>query len=642
MGYLLLAILSALAFVAGIAAAGRWAATLPAAERLVCAGVVALSIVLLPVQVLGYSGLLYPGSTAVAEGALALAVLGWAGPRRAWTALGGWWRAGRNALASPAAIVLTLASAVLLGYLVAYVILVPSWGWDALTYHDTIIGYAFQNHGLKWIDTFDGLATLVNGYPRNLELLGVWLGMFTPRDLLIDGGQLPLVLLAVVALAGRCRRVRVQPPVAWAVGLCFLWIPAVFLGAPSNYNDVGVGALVLCAVSLSTLADPAALPFAACAIGLLLGSKITGPIYAVIVAPPLAITFWRASRGLGSWKTSRRAGGLLALVLALGAGTYIRNGIHTGNPVWPAGNLPFGIHLPSPRTPAVDRPPFGGENDLTATWRSWTEPKPLWLVDTRSGGFGRGFLYFLLPLGLLGLGVLTVRALRSRAGWMLWPPLLLLASAWLNPYRWWARFTFGFPAVAILGAAVLLALLPRRWLREGATLCLGVAMVVCAWPARAGFFGPRLPASAWWDQMVLAWHRTPDQRATPVFEHWTPAQLSDRDQLIQPGEAAIYDDSVYFVYPLWRPDWKSRVLYLPLDRDPAAWLASLQSERVRWAQVRRGSMAERTLSRAGWSFAWSCPVDPCRVWVRRGPIEEALPGAKPVESLGAPSLPRAN
>ena len=156
------------------AAAADWmarynaASTLPAAEQAVSAGVVALSIVLLPIQLLGYLGLLYPGSTAVAEGALALAVLFWAGPRRASLPLGNWWRAGRRALASPASLALTGVSTALLAYLVAYVILVPSWGWDALTYHDTIIGYAFQNHGLQWIDTFDGLATLVNGYPRNV------------------------------------------------------------------------------------------------------------------------------------------------------------------------------------------------------------------------------------------------------------------------------------------------------------------------------------------------------------------------------------------------------------------------------------------------------------------------------------------
>lgn len=621
MGYLLLFALGALSLAAGAAVAGRWASRLPAAEQAVAAGVVAAAVVLLPLQLLGYLNALYPWSAALLQAALAGGLLAWAGVPNLREALRRGLQAARTALASPAAVAFTAVSLLLLAYLAAYVVLVPSWGWDALTYHDSIIGYAFQNHGLSWVTTSDWMSPMVNGYPRNLELFGLWLGLFTPRDLLIDGGQLYLVALAVVALAGLCRRMGAGPALAWCAGLCFLWLPAAFLNAPSNYNDVGVGALFVCAVSLATVAEASALPFAACALGLLAGSKITAPLLVVMAGLPFTVTFVRTVWRQGRARALRRAAALLALVVALGGGSYLRNAVHTGNPLWPVA-IPF-LHLPSPRQPPIDRPPFGGKNDLTAMWRSWTESTPIWLVDTRSGGFGQGFLFVLLPLGLLGLCWHSLRSLRTRAPWLLWPAALFVASGWFNPYRWWARFTFGFAAAAILGTAALLALLPRRWLREGAALALGAAMVVFAWPARAGFFGPRLPASAWWDQLALAWQRTPEERATPVFDHWNPPRLADRDRLVQPGEAALYDDSVSFIYLLWRPDWKNRVLYLPLTGAPDAWLARVNEEGVRWAQVRRRSLAERVLAAHGWRFAWPCPIDACAVWVREGPLPVA-------------------
>jgi hypothetical protein len=116
--------------------------------------------------------------------------------------------------------------------------------------------------------------------------------------------------------------------------------------------------------------------------------------------------------------------------------------------------------------------------------------------------------------------------------------------------------------------------------------------------------------------LLRAWHLTPLERAHLKFDNWQQERIAERDTRVQPGEASAYDDSVSFVYQLWRPDWQNRVLYLPLQGDPQAWLRRLDEEQVRWAAMRRGSLAERVLSAAHWQPLYPCGSEDCDIWAR--------------------------
>ncbi len=79
-------------------------------------------------------------------------------------------------------------SAVTIGVVFTFVVLVwgvwcsyltPSWKqWDALWYHEPMVGFAIQNHGFAFVDLPGGGAQKINGYPRLGEMTQLWSAIF--------------------------------------------------------------------------------------------------------------------------------------------------------------------------------------------------------------------------------------------------------------------------------------------------------------------------------------------------------------------------------------------------------------------------------------------------------------------------------
>src|SRR5262249_34548395 len=57
----------------------------------------------------------------------------------------------------------------------------PSEGWDGIWYHESMVGFAIQNHGYAPVDMPDGLMQQANGYPRDCEMTNLWFVIFTDR-----------------------------------------------------------------------------------------------------------------------------------------------------------------------------------------------------------------------------------------------------------------------------------------------------------------------------------------------------------------------------------------------------------------------------------------------------------------------------
>lgn len=629
MGFLLWAFLTALALAAGTSLAVRLGAGLRVGEQLVASCIAATALVILVIDAVGYASVLYPATVAAGVVLASGLVLGLTRPSRAqWAALGRRLRAAaRDAVWSPVSGALTLVALALVLLLAAYVYLLPSWGWDAMWYHDPLSAYAYQEHTLGWVDTW---IPFVNSYPKNVELLALWNVLFAPDDRLLDGAQLPLVLVGVVALATTCRRAGASPPVAWGLGLCWLLMPAVYLNVPSNYVDAGAASLWLAAVLFLARLDAtwSHRLFGALALGLYAGAKVSGLLHALMLAPIIALALGLA------WRRTRKGRALLAqsalaalLIALLGAESYVRDLWRFGNPFWPA-QVPIpllGRDLPGTwRLRDLNTPPFGGPDDWSALWRSWNEAHPTWLVDVRLGGFGALWVDLLLPAAAVALlfGLLRLAGRRFTPGVLALAVLLVTALA--TPARWWPRYTLGLPAAGLLGAAVLVAMLPRAWLQQLALLGIGGWACLQAWPARVGLLAPREkehPERVF--EVLAAAAKLPvEARAAIKLDTWQHEVNRIRDAVIHPGEAAAYDGSTSFVYQLWRSDWHSRVLFRPLarDADAAAWLQRLQQEKVVWGSFERGSLAERTLRGAGWREIQLCQSEGCGVWVRPGPL----------------------
>jgi hypothetical protein len=429
--------------------------------------------------------------------------------------------------------------------------------------------------------------------------------------------------MGVMALAALCRRTGAEASLAWGLALIFIFLPAVFLNTPSNYVDVAASSLWFAAVLFLCRWETTWVErfWGSVALGLYLGSKVTGALHTALIAPVVIAPLLRdAVRG--KWKSALLQGaGVAAIIPALGGASYLRDMIRFGNPVWPAKvEIPV-IHKPLPGDWAVTNfttPPFGGPDDLKALWRSFNDPHPMYYVDVRVAGFGSLWVYVLIPtivLAILAWGFIAVRR-RAPPPPGLLPLLILVATALVTPAKWWPRYVLGFPAAGLLAAAMVLSLAPNRILKQGLMgIVFGWALWQ-AWPARNGIFGRKGP-----EQLLAAMSLDSEGRATQRFDNWQQAGIALRDEVIQPGEAAVYDKSTSFVYQLWRKDWKNRVLYKPFQPPAEDWLADLDREKARWASIERNGPAARALrGRTGWRFLWPCEAESCEVWVRDGEI----------------------
>jgi hypothetical protein len=615
MGFLVWAILTAAALFAGLALALRPGKHLGVGEQLAAAGTTAVALVLFCVQLLGYLSVLYAWSLALLVATLSLVIVFVCRDARfAWPDFRGRFvSAVRASLLTPASALIS-AAALLLGlYLAACIWLLPSWGWDAMWYHNAISALAAQEHSLGWVDSH---IPFVNSYPKNIELLAMWNVIFAPDDRLVDGAQWPLVWLGVLSLACICRRAGATPPLAWGLALLWLLMPAVLLNIPSGYVDVGAASLWLVAVLFLARLDATWVHrlFGTLALGCYLGAKVSGLLHAVMIAPLVAVAVvLEARREKRRWfVATAEIVAMIGGLLLLGGATYLRDLARFGNPFWPA-QVPvplLGIKLNGYwRMTDLNTPPFGGPDDLAALFRSFAEMKPFWFVDVRLGGFGPLWLGVLLPLSAVALVWGAARMWKRQASPGLLAALWLLITAVATPARWWPRYTLGFPAGGLVAAAFVLSRISNRYVQQGLLASLGIFAVVQAWPARSGWRAPP-------ELLARAWSLTPEERSHLRFDVWQQEQIAMRDKMVQPGESSIYDDSVSFIYQLWRYDWRNRVLYLPLKGDPNEWLSRLDQEHVRWAAIKRSSLAERTLSGAGWHFLYPCIDEDCHVWAR--------------------------
>ena len=401
------------------------------------------------------------------------------------------------------------------------------------------------------------------------------------------------------------------------MGLALTWLllPAVFLNVPSNYIDVTCASLWLSAVLFLARSDAtdAHRFFGALALGLYAGSKVTGALHAVLLIPLVVLILWQQI-GFATWRWIPRALGMGAVITALGGATYIRNVAKFGNPFWPVRTRLAGRDLPGTVdvTPLIT-PPWGGPDDLASVWRSFFEPNPPYMVDVRVGGFGSLLPWVLLPCLVLALGIGAKRGLAKQTTPGLLAIAVLVLTALAQPAAWWGRYTLALPAAGLLAMAVVLSRVRRTWIPQAALVALAVWAVVQAWPARVGFYGPL-------ELLEKSARMTPAERASQSFFVWHNPSMSHREAFLEPGEAAIYDDSISLLYPLWRFDWQNRVLYRPFTGSFTGWIGQLEADRARWAAVRRNGPAEAALRSAGWTPLGPCQKDDCAMWSRpRGP-----------------------
>ncbi len=598
------------------------------AETLAATLVLASAFVVGPIYVLGVPGVLTRASMTVlvmatALGAWAASTLGVgvrehtrktafqaaAILRMPFEALSDSWRARSAVFACLAA------CAVLFVWNLLAAWLAPSWReWDALWYHESIVGFTIQNHGFSPVDLPLGGIQKINGYPRAAEMLSLWLVMYAGRALV----DLPNVLLmpalfaSVYAMTRRLTGDRIAA-CGWAA--VAVTIPGYVELLQSTYVDpalasfVTVGAMF---VLRSPLRAREAL-IGAASLAIAANVKVSG-VFPVVALALIAAWQLLAQPGRKRAALLTIAGGA-AMIVTLSAATYLRNLRVYHNPVWPdlavhvqslgidwPGNGPFGeIRSNSRASPGVSKNAplleligdlFLPPGRLTDGERKYTHL------------YGLGVPWVLLPAAALVLARIALEAARGLRGG---DPLArrrklevfyLLLTAGVTLVTSTNRSTprYHVVTIALWVPVVAWAIARRRALQQALAFAATVgSLAVIAWEL-PGWRGFPLP-----DRMLALWRLDPELRQmTPELggHIFRDAGLARERELVA-GTTVVTDD---FVFPsvLWNDDFSNTVVYVrpstnvieAADRLGATWIYANDKETTqrvrasgRWQEI---------------------------------------------------------
>jgi hypothetical protein len=598
-GWLTLATLSLLAFVASLSIAVRARYDSRAEQAVAIAGLWQ-GIIVAPILTLGWIHRLTPaalGASVLALSALAFAL---SVPRRGarehirntWIAL---WRLARlpfDAIGGARrsfVVVGLVAAAGCLIWTACLSYLAPSSAWDGIWYHEMIIGYTIQNRGFQIVDVPPWLQH-VNGFPRVCEALNLWFVIFTDRRLIELPNSvmgMPL-MLAVYAIAHRYADRRAA--MGWACAI--LLMPGVVLQLASTYIDVHVaalflGALVFCTRPELRLRDAW---IAAVWLGLLAGSKGMALAWVPLlglVAMGRAIFQNAARRPL---LVAATIGGGIFLAFLMAGPFYLRNWFVFRNPVWPVtvDSQRFHFHWAGVHDVLEMNKPL---KEMILTALSVPVPGHDW-PDTRVYGYGLGVPWLVFPLGVLALILAVLKYAAYLAGLVardrrlenllivVFPMLLTIPT---SPALWAARYNIHLPVAFMFLIAWLFD--TRSFLLEAFTSIVVMTSLMMLYWAEPGFI-THFPTA-----LYLA-HQSPRERAAFHSAEYTISRETAlaRDVELGRGDLAAYSETCSFPGLLWNESFSNRIEYFPPgSHDPVELVDRVEQSGAKWLAVGSGS-----------------------------------------------------
>lgn len=301
------------------------------------------------------------------------------------------------------------------------------FGLDDISYHLSAVATWLRHGDLRMIKfTYGDTSTAF--YPILGEICSwILIAPLRDSDFFARWTQLPFALFSGLAVAALARRLGLSRRSALLAALLYLAIPRVFPElALTAGNDHTAAFFTLAsldgALALARRPRPGPAAATGLSLGLLLGTKYIGIYFAAaVVAVGLLAALARSRdrtagespeggvpRPIGLAGAARLAGVLLAVAVAAGGYTYLRNAWTAGNPLFPAPVRVLGVDL------------FPGWDDVTMAHRRHL---PEFAIDVprfllRRDLFGRLFPFTLLPAALLAplvaLAAVLARAARGR------------------------------------------------------------------------------------------------------------------------------------------------------------------------------------------------------------------------------------
>jgi len=581
-GWLLFDVLTMLAVADAIGVA--MLVTSARVERFVVGTAVFFGLIAAPSLALGYLEVLYPASLAIVSAivfaAVAFAVTRKISPREvlfaareiAMLPLEGL----RECVRARSVVVVPLAWAFALGvYAFFEAWRVPNVDWDALIYHEPIVGFALQNHGFAMVHLPPNASIqAVNAYPKLCEMTSLWFVAFTDRTLM----ELPNVIsYPALAAAGYlvfrrfCDRV---PAMGLAAVLAFM--PQIWSQLCMMAIDVEVAFFAVFGLHMATregmrVRDVACAFLAA---ALLVASKGSG---LAIAASITCVAIVRAFVALpGERRRLAIVSSACALgVVGIGVVPYVRDWRAFGNPLWPVTFRAFGhdfAGLLTLREIVVDQP-------LSATFGSFFELPGEGLVDIVKHGFGFAIPWIIFPIAILALPIAAFRRFEGARG-LVWIVVLGVAFTLTTPTLGRnSRYNIHILVCVMALAAWVIGRAPRVARELVFALCAFLSVV------------PLFKLNGWlWsynaakDTTFLAHpFGSRSQIDNPRFE----LLASARDAELGKGDVAAEDWSTLFIGELWTFDFSNRVEVVECNGDTC--LSGFDAVNAKWAAATAGA-----------------------------------------------------
>lgn len=386
----------------------------------------------------------------------------------------------------PTALIVAAACGYALLWFSAYI--KPDLSFDGNTYHLPPISLWSKTGYIYWITDDLPSVEYMNGYPKGAELMGFVLTKAFNSSDLVNTFNLVFLPLGVLGIACIAKLMDVSSDSALLAGMLFILVPVNIFQSSTTYVDtsfasavIALFAVILCIawrISVRTRLWPLLPPFGG-AIGLVLGIKSTGIIFAVIGTSCLVAAVLLTTRS-----NQHRLRTMLIFIflawtigLLIGGFWYVRNYTTTGSPLFPAGFTIVGQVLfpgePWMKATQLDQQilqEMHGQSRIVQVFLAWLQGGSRWLReilsgagnDSRIGGLGYLWLIGCIPC----IALVLWRNLRSRSSgpnancmqkgqifWILFAMVTLSFVA--TPLNWWARFTIwilalGLPCFAIV------------------------------------------------------------------------------------------------------------------------------------------------------------------------------------------------
>jgi hypothetical protein len=467
--------------------------------------------------------------------------------------------------------------------------LFPPYSWDGLWYHLPIVGYIMQSGAIQENPANFMIDTFLNIFPKNMELFFLWNIIFLKNDIITDLSQLPFMIIGVITTYSIAIKLKIKESYALHSSLLFFFTPIMILQLTTNYIDIAVSVLFLVTINFLLYDSPdrsglisgsvrferrAHLLLAGIAAGILLGSKGSGPLFAIIFFIALfiqeTIKHRRGIYGTASTFIGRTLNHSIRPyiiyfflpMLLMGSYWYIKNWVLYNNPVYPMEIALFNLTIfEGLYKGIIDPAPSMIENSssLTGLFHVWMERVEYYFYDSRMSGFGPIWFILLLPSLLFA----SVRSLINRRYNWLFISILLIMTFIVHPRNWNTRYVIFIVALGALSYGYMLEYFgKRRRIINIIAIILALytfmtANSACVMPSKISAF-MHLPA----EQRTIA-RQAPfniDLNAQQEYGHWI--WVSEN---ILEGDMLAYTFDPLFLSPLWNSAFSSSNAYVKAD-----------------------------------------------------------------------------